>query len=73
MWIIIRKINSGEIQFGDLSDEEKEVLLKKVFRFSRRYMLLSRIYMMRDVIKVIALIIIGLLTVDIVIKLFINP
>ena len=68
-WEIIRKVNSGEIDFGDLSEKEQEDLLKAVFRLARRYMVLSRIYMMRDVIKAIAIILIVLLGVDIIVDL----
>ena len=68
-WELINKINSDEIQFGDLSEKEKEDLLKAAFRLARRYMLLSRIYMMRDVIKTIALILIVLLGINIIVDL----
>jgi len=68
-WEIVRKINSGEIDFGELSEKEQDNLLKAVFRLTRRYIILNRIYMMRDVIKTIALILIVLLGIDIVIDL----
>ena len=68
-WELVQKINSDEIQFGDLSEKEKDDLLKAVFRLARRYMILSRIYMMKDVIKAIALILIVLLGIDIIVDL----
>ena len=68
-WELVQKINSDEIQFGDLSEKEKDDLLKAVFRLARRYMILSRIYMMKDVIKAIAIILIVLLGVDIIVDL----
>jgi len=68
-WEIIRKVNSGEIQFGDLSEKEKDSLLKTVFRMTRQYVFLSRVYMMRDVIKFIALIFIVLLGIDIIVEI----
>jgi hypothetical protein len=68
-WKLIRKINSDEIQFGDLSEKEKEGLLKAVFKLARRHVILSRIWMMRDVIKWIAVILIVLLGVDIIVDL----
>jgi hypothetical protein len=68
-WEIIRRINSGEIDFGELSEKEKEDLLKTVFKLARRHVLLSRIWMMRDVIKTIALILIVLLGIDIIVEL----
>jgi hypothetical protein len=74
-WILIRKINSGEIKLEDLSDKEKDSLIKAVFRMTKQYVFLSRIYMMRDVIKAIAIILIVLLGIDIIVdlvKLFTN-
>ena len=68
-WEIIGKINSGEIDFGELSEKEKEDLLKTVFKLARRHVFLSRIWMMRDVIKTIALILIVLLGIDIIVEL----
>jgi hypothetical protein len=68
-WEIIRRINSGEIDFGELSEKEKEDLLKAVFKLARRHVFLSRIWMMRDVIKTIALILIVLLGIDIIVEL----
>jgi hypothetical protein len=68
-WEIIGRINSGEIDFGELSENEKEDLLKAVFKLTRRYMVLSRIYMMRDVIKTIALILIVLLGINIIVEI----
>jgi hypothetical protein len=68
-WEIIQKVNSGEIDFGELSEEEQDNLLKAVFKLTRRYMILSRIYMMRDVIKTIALILIVLLGINIIVDL----
>ena len=68
-WELVQKINSDEIQFGDLSEKEKDDLLKAVFKLARRYMILSRIYMMKDVIKAIALILIVLLGIDIIVDL----
>jgi len=68
-WEIIGKINSGEIDFGELSEKEKEDLLKTVFKLARRHVFLSRIWMMRDVIKTIALVLIVLLGIDIIVEL----
>ena len=68
-WEIIRRINSGEIDFKELSEKEKKDLLKAVFKLARRHVILSRIYMMKDVIKAIALILIVLLGIDIIVEL----
>jgi hypothetical protein len=68
-WEIIRRINSGEIDLGDLTEKEQDNLMKAVFKLTRRYVILSRIYMMRDVIKTIALILIVLLGIDIIVDL----
>jgi len=68
-WEIIRRINSGEIDFKELSEKEKEDLIKTVFKLARRHVFLSRIWMMRDVIKTIALILIVLLGIDIIVEL----
>ena len=68
-WEIIRRINSGEIEFGELSEKEQDNLLKAVFKLTRRYIILSRIYMMRDVIKAIAIILIVLLGINIIVDL----
>jgi hypothetical protein len=68
-WEIIRKVNSGEIDLGELSEKEVDELMKAVVRLTRRYVFLSRIWMMRDVIKAIAIILIVLLGIDIIIDL----
>lgn len=68
-WDIIQKVNSGEIDLEDMSDKEIDELMKAVVRLTRRYVFLNRIWMMRDVIKAIAIILIVLLGIDIIIDL----
>lgn len=68
-WDIIQKVNSGEIDLEDMSDKEIDELMKAVVRLTRRYIFLNRIWMMRDVIKAIAIILIVLLGIDIIIDL----
>ncbi len=68
-WEILEQVNSGEIQFGDLSEKEQDDTFKAIMKLTKRYVFLHRIWMMRDVIKVIALIFIVLLSVDFIIDL----
>lgn len=69
-WKIIRKINSDEIKFGDLPEKEQDQLFKAVQRLIKKYVILSNINMMKDVIKIIAITIIILLGINIIIELF---